>query len=77
MRQNLILLDKLLVKPDNYDSRLRTTTGAIIMIIGLGYPITENDEFVRIAGAAQLAICSPTWLISKLSVVVTLVLSLC
>ncbi|KAJ7151361.1 cytochrome P450 [Mycena crocata] len=57
-RENIILLEKLLVEPDKYDSHLRTTTGAIIMMIGLGYPITENDEFVRIAEAAQLAMVS-------------------
>ncbi|KAJ7439497.1 cytochrome P450 [Mycena latifolia] len=57
-RENTLLLEKLLNDPDKYDQHLRTTTGAIIMMIGLGYPITENDEFVRIAEAAQLAMVS-------------------
>ncbi|KAJ7764633.1 cytochrome P450 [Mycena maculata] len=58
MRENTLLLQKLLTDPDKYDSHLRTTTGAVIMMIGLGYQITENDEFVRIAEAAQLAMVS-------------------
>ncbi|KAJ7829395.1 cytochrome P450 [Mycena olivaceomarginata] len=57
-RENTLLLEKLLNDPSNYDHHLRITTGAIIMMIGLGYPITENDEFVRIAEAAQLAMVS-------------------
>ncbi|KAF8208101.1 cytochrome P450 [Mycena galopus ATCC 62051] len=57
-RENTLLLEKLLTDPSKYDSHLRITTGAIIMMIGLGYPITENDEFVRIAEAAQLAMVS-------------------
>ncbi|KAJ6565468.1 cytochrome P450 [Mycena vulgaris] len=57
-RENTLLLEKLLNDPDKYDHHLRITTGAIIMMIGLGYPITENDEFVRVAEAAQLAMVS-------------------
>ncbi|KAJ6588208.1 cytochrome P450 [Mycena capillaripes] len=57
-RENTLLLEKLLTDPNKYDQHLRITTGAIIMMIGLGYPITENDEFVRIAEAAQLAMVS-------------------
>ncbi|KAJ6625069.1 cytochrome P450 [Mycena sp. CBHHK59/15] len=58
IRENTLLLEKLLTDPDKYDSHLRITTGATIMMIGLGYPITENDKFVRIAEAAQLAMVS-------------------
>ncbi|KAF7343357.1 Cytochrome P450 [Mycena venus] len=57
-RENTLLLEKLLTDPSKYDHHLRITTGAIIMMIGLGYPITDNDEFVRIAEAAQLAMVS-------------------
>ncbi|KAJ6464016.1 cytochrome P450 [Mycena sanguinolenta] len=57
-RENTLLLEKLLTDPNKYDHHLRITTGAIIMMIGLGYQITENDEFVRIAEAAQLAMVS-------------------
>ncbi|KAJ7075424.1 cytochrome P450 [Mycena belliarum] len=57
-RENILLLEKLLINPSKYDEHLRTTTGAIIMMIGLGYPITENDRFVRVAEAAQLAMVS-------------------
>ncbi|KAJ7720782.1 cytochrome P450 [Mycena metata] len=57
-RENTLLLEKLLADPAKFDSHLRITTGAIIMMIGLGYPITENDEFVRIAEASQLAMVS-------------------
>ncbi|KAF8208093.1 cytochrome P450 [Mycena galopus ATCC 62051] len=61
-RENTLLLEKLLTDPSKYDSHLRITTGAIIMMIGLGYPITENDEFGRIARfimfPAQLAMVS-------------------
>ncbi|KAJ7608414.1 cytochrome P450 [Roridomyces roridus] len=58
IRENTLLLEKLLNDPKKYGQHLRITTGAIIMMIGLGYPIKENDEFVRIAEAAQLAMVS-------------------
>ncbi|KAF7366793.1 Cytochrome P450 [Mycena sanguinolenta] len=57
-RENTLLLEKLLTDPSKYDHHLRITTGAIIMMIGLGYQVVENDEFVRIAEAAQLAMVS-------------------
>ncbi|KAJ7507105.1 cytochrome P450 [Mycena galericulata] len=59
IRENTLFLEKLLAEPDKYDYHLRITTGGIIMMIGLGYQITGgNDEFVRIAEAAQLAMVS-------------------
>ncbi|KAK0469989.1 cytochrome P450 [Desarmillaria tabescens] len=57
-RELTILLAKLLQSPERFDEHLRTTTGAIIMMIAFGYQTVENDEFVRIAEEAQLAMVS-------------------
>ncbi|KAK0480275.1 cytochrome P450 [Armillaria novae-zelandiae] len=58
MREITMLLAKLLQSPEQFDKHLRTTTGAIIMMIAFGYQTVENDEFVRIAEDAQLAMVS-------------------
>ncbi|PBK75449.1 cytochrome P450 [Armillaria solidipes] len=57
-REVTMLLAKLLQSPEQFDKHLRTTTGAIIMMIAFGYQTVENDEFVRIAEDAQLAMVS-------------------
>ncbi|KAK0193596.1 cytochrome P450 [Armillaria mellea] len=57
-REITMLLVKLLQSPEQFDKHLRTTTGAIIMMIAFGYQTVENDEFVRIAEDAQLAMVS-------------------
>ncbi|KAF9020970.1 cytochrome P450 [Hymenopellis radicata] len=57
-RENTLLLAKLLQSPENFDEHLRVTTGAVIMMIAFGYQTEENDEFVRIAEEAQLAMVS-------------------
>ncbi|KAH8799191.1 cytochrome P450 [Flagelloscypha sp. PMI_526] len=49
---------KLLQTPKDFERHLRETTGAIIMKIAIGYDTVENDEFVRIAEEAQLAMVS-------------------
>lgn len=58
MREMTISLAKLLKRPEDFDDILRTTTATVIMKIAFGYEPKENDEFVRIAEDAQLAMVS-------------------
>ncbi|KAJ7238158.1 cytochrome P450 [Mycena rebaudengoi] len=57
-REITLLLQKLLEHPTEIDHYLKSAIGAIIMMIGLGYPTTDHDQFIRIAEAAQLAMVS-------------------
>ncbi|KAJ7587011.1 cytochrome P450 [Mycena floridula] len=57
-REITLSLAKLLQNPENFDEIIRNTTGGVIMNIAFGYQPGENDEFVRIAEEAQLAMVS-------------------
>ncbi|EIM80470.1 cytochrome P450 [Stereum hirsutum FP-91666 SS1] len=57
-REIILCLRKLLENPEKFDEHLRNTIGAVVMMIAFGYETKENDEFVRIAEEAQLAMVS-------------------
>ncbi|PBK95476.1 cytochrome P450 [Armillaria gallica] len=57
-REIILLLEKFLRCPEKFEELLRETSGSIIMMIAFGYQTVKNDEFVRIAEEAQLAMVS-------------------